>query len=400
MKRSVILPIIIVLLLSCIGGGAYVAYEHSSQRNIPLIFSNNQTLLEMWASYKKTFIEQGSNRTVDRSQNNVSTSEGESYTMLRAVWMDDKPTFDQSWVWTQDNLQRPDSLFAWSYGPLPNGHYGVQTSIGGNNTASDGDTDIALALLMAYIRWNNPQYLAEAKPIIQSIWKEEVVNVAGQPVMTADDLERNSQTTVVVNPSYFMPYAYRAFAKVDPKDNWNGLLNNSYSLLATLSSSPLSSSKSAGLFPDWVFINRTTGAITAPPASSGLTTNYGYNAIRIPWQLALDYQWYHDPRDKSLLEKLSFLETQWNQNQKLDAVYAHDGSVVGNYESTAMYGAAMGYFVVVQPQTGKQVYKEKIQTLYNPDKQIEITSLSYYDANWGWFGMALAQDALTNLTVQ
>ena len=38
--------------------------------------------------------------------------------MLRAVWMGDKQTFDQSWTWTKDNLQHKttDHLFSWLFG--------------------------------------------------------------------------------------------------------------------------------------------------------------------------------------------------------------------------------------------------------------------------------------------
>ena len=395
--KPVILPIAVILMLASLGAAAFFAYKNSNQRTIPLVFSNNQTLLEMWSSYKESYVEQGSGRTVDRGQKNISTSEGESYTMLRAVWMDDKDTFDRSWTWTKGNLQRPDSLFAWRYGQLQDGSYGVQTDIGGQNAAADGDTDIALALLMAYNRWKQPEYLTAAKPIIASIWEKEVVMVNGKPVLASNDIERNSKTDILINPSYFAPYAYRTFAKVDTQHDWKGLTDNSYAILLTLMSSPLGSAKTVGLPPDWVVMNRTTGAFKAH-TSKTLTTNYGYDAIRIPWRMALDWNWYHDHRDKEVLNNLSYLAGQWKSHHKLAAVYAHDGKTVGNYESIAMYGAGIGYFSVMEPTMGKTVYREKLQTLYNPDKQAAIDGLSYYDSNWGWFGMALAQGALTNLT--
>lgn len=373
-----------------------VSALESKRADSPLVYSNNAMLLELWNDYKKNNIEASSHRTLDKTQNNLTTSEGESYTMLRAVWMDDKTTFDQSWQFTQDNLQRSDHLMSWKFGQRPNGSYGILTNEGGQNTASDADTDIALSLLMAYSRWNQPSYLYQAKQIISSIWREEVVNINGLPVMTADNLEKNSSTYVVVNPSYFSPYSYRLFAKVDKSGNWMGLVNNSYTLLSQLSKSKLGGPSSDNLPPDWVEINRQTGAFMADP-NSGLDTNFGYDAMRIPFRLALDYQWFKDPRAKKLLSQFGFLNQQWQAHHAIDAVYAHDGQVIGNYQAPAIYGGTIGYFNVVNPSVGKQVYTQKLLPLYSPDKQGWNTPLSYYDDNWAWFGIALSQHALPNL---
>jgi hypothetical protein len=101
-------------------------------RSAPLTFSPLEILGGTWYTYKLEGLEPGTGRTIDRSRGNITTSEGESYTMLRAVWMDDKPTFDTSWQWTKDNLHRPhDQLFAWLFGERPDGTYGVLTARAG-----------------------------------------------------------------------------------------------------------------------------------------------------------------------------------------------------------------------------------------------------------------------------
>jgi endoglucanase len=387
------------ILLLVVGAGVFatVKYLTSPRRDTPLVYATNAELLELWNDYKANNIEPSSHRTLDKSQNNITTSEGESYTMLRAVWMDDKTTFDQSWQFTQDNLQRKsDHLLSWKFGQQPNGSYGILTNAGGENTASDGDVDTALSLLMAYSRWNQTNYLYWAKQMISSIWAQEVVMVNGKPVLTADNLEQNSLTNVVVNPSYFSPYSFKIFAKVDPKDDWTGLTNNSYTLLSAFSKANLDKKSSTGLPPDWIAMDRTTGQFV-PTTASNLDTNYGYDALRIPFRLALDYQWFKDPRDKAVLNQFGFLNQQWQKNQSIKAMYAHDGAVVGNYESPAMYGGAIGYFTVIHPATAQKIYQLKLQTLYSPDKQEWNTSLNYYDDNWAWFGIALTQHALPNL---
>jgi endo-1,4-beta-D-glucanase Y len=374
-----------------------VLYLDSKKRITPIVFSNNQMLAELWSSYKKTIVEPGTYRTVDRELDNITTSEGQSYTMLRAVWMDDQTMFDQSLKWAQTYLQRPDHLFAWRYGPMGDGTYNVQTHLGGQNAASDADCDIALALIMASTRWKDPSYLEEAQKIIQSIWKHEVVLVQGKPVMAALDLESDPlKTEIIVNPSYFSPFEYKIFAKVDPTHNWLAVADNAYDILLALSKDKLGLSSSTGLMPDWVSMDKLTGEFGEP--AEGQTTNYGFDAIRTPWRIAMDWHWFKDPRAKQVLATMSFLGDEWRKHGQIKAIYARDGSVVGDYESIALYGTAMGYFLIMDPKIGKEVYEQKLQILYNPDTQSAVHGLRYYDGNWSWFGMALALDELPNLT--
>src|SRR5690606_13703874 len=110
--------------------------------NETLVFSPQRIMSALWADYKSHFLEAESKRTLDPSRNNITTSEGVSYTMLRAVWMGDKETFDTQWQWAKDNLSRQDdALFYWLYGQRSDGTYGVLAEQGGQNSASDADTD-------------------------------------------------------------------------------------------------------------------------------------------------------------------------------------------------------------------------------------------------------------------
>ena len=228
--------VVVVLAVLLVVSAFAVFYYNSPERNIPIVYADQQMLLELWSDYKRNYLEENTNRTLDKQQDSITTSEGQSYTMLRAVWMDDQKTFDDSWQWTKDNLQRDDFLMSWKFGRLPDGNYGIQDTVGGQNTASDGNSDTALALLMAYSRWKQDKYLYDALPIISSMWEKEVVLINGKPVLVANDLERNNPERVIVNPSYFSPYAYKIFAKVDKAHDWTSLSNNSYDILIQASS--------------------------------------------------------------------------------------------------------------------------------------------------------------------
>ncbi len=112
-------------------------------------------LQETWAGYKQGFIDAGG-RVSDPTRGGVTTSEGQSYALLRAVWMDDRASFATVWGWTRANLQvRGDGLFAslWSGGAVQD-----------HNSASDADSDIALALLFAAHRF------ADSTGVLRAMW--------------------------------------------------------------------------------------------------------------------------------------------------------------------------------------------------------------------------------------
>lgn len=373
-------------------------YFGSTKRNVPIVFSPTQILASTWAQYKKHYIEPASGRTLDPSRDNITTSEGQSYTMLRAVWQDDKQTFDKSWQWTKDNLWRPeDRLSAWLFGPRADGSYGVLTDQGGHNNASDADTDLATALIFAYAKWQDKNYLGDARVIVRDLWEKDVVYIQGTPYMTANNVEKTSPSTrALINVSYLSPAAYRMFAVIDPDHPWQTLVDSSYALIDRTLEEPLDKPTSAGLPPDWVEINKTTGELSAPTQSDH-TTNYSYDALRLPFRLALDYQWYEDPRSKELLSKMAYLREAWNTHGSLASAYTHDGIVSDPTENAAMYGGSIGYFLIVEPRVGKEVYETKLQYLFNPDVDSWKQVLSYYDDNWAWFGIGLYNRMLPNL---
>src|SRR5581483_2836031 len=139
----------------------FVLYRNSQYSQRVQTFSTYTLLQSSWEKYKTQFLNKDG-RIIDPSQNNITTSEGQSYALLRAVWMDDKDTFDKVWTWTKNDLKRPnDHLFGWRWGKRSSGTYGFIEN-GGDNSASDADSDIALALILASRRWNADSYKSAA----------------------------------------------------------------------------------------------------------------------------------------------------------------------------------------------------------------------------------------------
>lgn len=347
----------------------------------------------LWQDYKQHYLRQGSGQAFDPQNGGVTTSEAQSYTMLRAVWANDRTTFNRAWQWTSQHLQRSDKLFSWQWGKKPDGSTGILTGSGGQNTASDADTDIALSLVMADARWHDTAYLDAAKAIVPSIWEQEVVVINGKPYLVADDVERNSPTPLL-NPSYFAPYAYRVFASIDPLHPWNQLADQSYATLRMASQQQLGADKSAGLPPDWVQIDRGTGQLAA---AQGHDADFGFDALRAVWRTALDLSWNNTADAKSTLASFSTLTDKWDHDHKLFAIYNHAGTATVNYASIAMYGGTLGYFAALHPTTAQEIYQQQLASLYDTANHRLKSTLNYYDNNWAWFGVALYAHNLPKL---
>ncbi|MGH2717828.1 MAG: glycosyl hydrolase family 8 [Actinomycetota bacterium] len=333
-----------------------------------------------------TFDQQGAFTAADGSV----TSEAESYALLRAVWSNDPATFAQVWGWTQTHLQRPDGLMSWLY---------QGGKVADPSTATDADTDIAYALAVAGRQWNQPAYLAEARRMVAAIWSVEVVEVKGAPYAVAGDWAA-SGPVLAIDPSYFAPYAYRVFAQLDPGEDWYGLLNAGYSLMNNAAQAPLGAAVSSGLPPDWIGMDRATGALQPLALSGkGTTTSYGYDADRVFWRIALDYRWTGDTRDAAFLRRASFLDQEVARKGTVSAVYAHSGQVVSDaYSPVAIAGALAALSVLDTPKADGLYWQGIVGAAAQGTKGTYWGDPSdLYGQEWVWFATAFYTNRLPNL---
>lgn len=327
----------------------------------------------------------------------VVTSEAQAYAMLRAVWTDDRASFDRAWRWTQANLMDEGGLPAWLW---------QDGSIKDYHPAADADTDMALALLMASRRWGDQALLADGQRMVQAIWEREVVMIEDQPYLTAGEWATHGQI-IALNPSYFAPYAYRIFQEVDPEHNWLGVVDSGYRLVAGATESPLDQALSAGLPPDWVGLNRETGELVPLEIDKEHTTRYSYDAARTYWRVALDWRWFQDGRAKAYMDNAGFLRDEVNRllsdgityKNRVSGIYAHDGTVVQEASSVVGTAGAMAALLSLDPAAANTLYAGQIVGGAN-----RIDAGLYWDnptdlyaQEWGWLATALYADALPNL---
>jgi endoglucanase len=285
--------------------------------------------------------------------------------MLMAVSEGNREEFDKVWRWTKEHLQtRGDSLFSWLW---ENG------KIADMNSATDADQDIATALILASKEWQDKSYSDEALKVIRDIWDKDTAQAGGVKYITAGDWVLRDQTGLTLNPSYFSPYEYRLFAQIDPGHDWNALIDSSYAAL-------LLCTDESGLPADWCRLDRSGNPLPRFSINGKDSDLFSYDALRVPYRLAMDYRINGEKRAWEFLEKMSFFDNEWGRKGKIFAVYRASGSPGADFESGASYGTQLARFSVIKPYFADQIIKQKI-LMQN------ISTAEFYDLSWIWFGL-------------
>ena len=144
-----------------------------------------------------------------------------------------------------------------------------------------------------------------------------------------------------------------------------------------------------GLFPDWCRVDA-QGRLSPAP---GRETQFGWEAVRLPWRLALDHLWFGEPRAAQILGQkfLPFFQKEWQARGKLAAVYDFDGAPAADYESPVLYAGVLAAAQAAGDRDFARLLAEKILTFYHEkDGQAYFVSPdNYYANNWAWLGLAL-----------
>ncbi|MEA9389917.1 glycosyl hydrolase family 8 [Acerihabitans sp. TG2] len=219
-----------------------------------------------WQSYKSHFL-QPDGRIIDTANHNVSHTEGQGFSMVLAVNYNDRPTFDALLKWSNDHLYRKDiGLYSWRYDPA------ATPPVSDLNNASDGDTLIAWALLLAGQKWHEPSYIAASNALQAAIIKHNVIYYAGYNVLLPGVSGFNHNSFITLNPSYFIFPAWQAFYQHSHLKIWNDLTLDGYTLLGNMRFG------NPRLPTDWV----TLWADKTLSPSDRWPARFSYDAVRIP----------------------------------------------------------------------------------------------------------------------
>lgn len=287
-------------------------------------------------------------RSDGRQKNNICVSEGQGYGMMILVLMagfdpDAKTIYDGMFRFYRAHPSSVNKyLMSWN---ILTGCV-TKTSHDDNYSASDGDIDIALSLLMADKQWGSDadiNYLLEAQKIINAIMQNEI-NQKEFTVLLSDALQTDDPQYYDTRSSDFMPGHFREFYNTTRDSVWLKVIDKEYAIFRNIQ---LLHSKFSGLIPDFIqYKNNKYIPSKAKYMESEYDGNYYYNACRVPLRLSLDYFFFGDSRAKEILDKINHwikIKTR-EKPEKLFSGYMLNGANVKNSE---YYTAAfMGPFVI------------------------------------------------------
>lgn len=252
----------------------------------PVIFMNAQASCDWpeWQHFKQHYMtDQG--RVIDPSNDNITTSEGQSYALFFALVANDQTAFEQLTHWTENNLAQGDltaHLPGWLWGKNDKGNWTILDK----NSASDSDLWIAYTLEEAGRLWNNRRYQVLGALLRQRIVHEEVTDAKGLgKVLLPGKRGFVADQGWKLNPSYTPPHIIARFAQQG--EPWAAIQKSNLRLL--IESAP------KGFAPNWIIWQK-TGDWADDSHSRGIGS---YDAIRV-------YLWIgmlpdSDPQKQTLL---------------------------------------------------------------------------------------------------
>lgn len=350
-------------LVSCGHGGARRSHDARARER--------DELSALWSLYRYTHVQGG--RVVARDEGGVTTSEGQAYAMLRAVWANDRPAFDEVWRWTRENLQvRDDRLLAWKW----------KDRVLDRNAATDADQDAALALVLASRRFGEARYLDDARGIIADLWDKETVAAGGRRVPVAGNWAP-AERHPTIHVAYLAPYAYEIFAAVDPARPWRDLVRGSYDVLRFLFAE-----RGLALPPEVIFLDPRSGALLLErPGGSGPAA-FGYDSVPIYWRVALDARWFGRRDEGDVRERmLRFPREAFRSEGRLRDRATTAGRPLSDQDGLPHLASVEALAAVEDPALAAQMRSERLDALF--DRALAGEETPYYLHNWLWFGRAL-----------
>ena len=361
MRRAAVLASVLLALLA------------GCQRRAP---SPRDYLRDAWESYKPVYVAEPG-YVLDRTRGDgQAISEGQGYALLRAAWMCDLPAFERTFRWVEANLRRPDGLYAWAWSPRTG-------TLIDSNSATDGDQEIAFALILAAHAFGRPDYESRARELLVAIRTREAIEVPGGWFPAAGNWAVDER---IVNLSYFLPYAYPDFARVDPEGRWGLVTDTGYALLERVLQQP-----GVVLPPDFMVVTP-DGGIAPLPESSTLGRDFSFDAMRLYFRVALDCAHFPRPQACDGPLRADALVALLRRDGAIYTRYATSGRPLSTDESLSFYGGILPLLARQAPDYARHLRAGKLAL---PDLQaISDHPDRYYDLNWVWFGIAADEGLL------
>jgi len=309
-----------------------------------------QAYLKSGCGEGRFYIDPGQDVSGGKLTRSISISEGHGYGMVIVAFMagadpDARQIFDGLYAFFRDHPSSgsPD-LMAWKQ---VEGCANID--LRNTGSATDGDMDIAYALLLADRQWGSAgaiNYKQAALQVIAAL-KSQALNPNTHTLLLGDWVSPNdAKYSRSTRSSDLMVEHLRAYAAAAGDAEWTRVANTAYTIIANIQRD---ASPATGLLPDFI-----EDVDTKPrPASPGFLESekdgqYNYNACRIPWRIATDYLLAGDTRAQAALRPINnWLRTATNGDpHNVMGGYRLDGTAAVNYYEPA-FAAPFGVGAMV-----------------------------------------------------
>ena len=176
---------------------------------------------------------------------------------------------------------------------------------GERGSATDGDLDIAYALLLADRQWGSAgaiDYRSEARKAMAAILDAEI-DSSRNTLALGDWVGDEHPFVGSLRSSDFMPGHLKAFAAASGDARWTRIAESTYGILQQIVAR---FSPGTGLLPDFIVLRDGEYVPARPKFLEGSHDGqYSYNACRDPWRIGTDYLLSGDPRALALLKPLN-----------------------------------------------------------------------------------------------
>ncbi|WP_071393430.1 glycosyl hydrolase family 8 [Bacillus tuaregi] len=275
----------------------------------------------------------------DNDQNTVSEAQG--YGMLIMVMSEEqfgiktKKIFDGMFRYTKDHpSDRNDSFMVWRQYRQEDGSMKDDKSGQFTGSATDGDMDIAYALLLADQLWGSDgtiNYRQEAIWIINALM-DSVVNPNEWTLKLGDWVKDDDpKYGTATRTSDWMVGHIAVFYEVTGDDRWKKVLDKMIKLTSLIQDHY---SSNTGLLPDFIWKqNGEWVPVDSYFLEGEKDPYYSYNACRVPWRLAAGYIFTKDKEVKMQLEKINswVMEATEGHPSSIKAGYNLDGDALVSF---------------------------------------------------------------------
>src|SRR5262249_4212464 len=239
---------------------------------------------------------------------------------------------------------RPDGLYSWRWSS-------AASRLLDANTAADADQEIALALLQGAVAFSRPELEREARRVVRAIRAHEALALPDGWFPAAGNWAVDERIATL---SYFLPYAYRDFARIDPEGRWDSVLSWGYRLQDESLRRP-----GAVLPPDFMAISA-SGAIEPLPEDSRLSRDFSFDAMRCYFRVGLDCWLYAPPEACSGTLDPRVLWALRERDGEIATAYSLEGKPTAPGESLSFYGSLLPALALRSPAQAKEILQDQL----------------------------------------